>query len=102
MALSKDENKESDFNTALEFIYKNTNNISTWGLISSVAVAHPNPFRIGKSILPLFQDIRFFFWDISRLTGEFNALAPKGDILEIQLERYLSNQLPHRKKRLEV
>ena len=98
---NRDEVSKQALEHGLSTIYEYSTSVSPIAVVASVCMAHKEPISISKYILPLFQVKEFFYWEISRYTGESGALAPMGDSPLIQDERHESNQLPHRKEYLE-
>lgn len=106
--LSKAEAKE-DITYIIDKIYKETNSIALLGVVTSVAIAHPESF--GEKALPLFSDLMFLRYDKARqiqeqsYTSDVRGLLgfpPAYGIEEIfYKERSNSDSLPHRQQDLE-
>ena len=88
----------------LDFIYNylltNSKCIATTSVLASVAMAYPA--RIGSRVLPILGIKPFYSWDSTRMTHDLSSFILR-DFKNslVQPERNESNQLPHRKKRLE-
>lgn len=82
------------------FFLKHSTSVATTAVLTSVAQAYPH--RIKENFFPILTVREFFAWDIQRMVGEHLSLAPMDmHIPFAQKTRYESNQLPHRKNRLE-
>ncbi len=83
------------------YFFRNSVSVATTAVLASVAMAYPE--KIGKACFPILKVKEFYKWDILRLTGDQFPLSPfDQEIPFAQEERYRSNQLPHRKYRLEI
>lgn len=86
--------------TTYTFFLKHSTSVATTAVLASVAQAYPH--RIKENCFPILTVREFFAWDIRRMVGEDLSLAPMDmDISFAQKTRYESNQLLHRKNRLE-
>jgi flagellar biosynthesis regulator FlaF len=96
-AARKTETSKANLKFVFEYIYSNTNNVAPIGVLTSVAIAYPT--EINEAMLPLLNVREHFEWDLSRALQEHSALAPMDQNISFaQEERWISNQLPHRKK----
>ena len=97
-----EDDKIADSN--LDFIYNylltKSKCIATTSVLASVAMAYPA--RIGARILPVLAVKSFYDWDSTRMTHDFTHSTYR-DFKNplVQPERNESNQLPHRRMRLE-
>lgn len=82
-------------NHAVDYLYRNSNSISTTAVIASICQAYPA--LTDNFISPLYSDHKFISFDISRYVNDrqstFNTLKPLHD-----QERLASDTLPHRLK----
>ena len=87
--------------TNLKFMYNylllHSNNVSIAGVLTSVAIAHPE--EVEEAMLPLLGIKEFYDWDLNRALQESSTLALVDNKISIaQKERWDSNQLLHRTK----
>jgi hypothetical protein len=86
--------------SAYSYLLKNSTSVTTTAVLSSIAMAYPK--KIGKTCFPILKVKEFFEWDSDRFAGDLHPLAPfDPDNPYAQEERHRSNNLPHRKYRLE-
>ena len=96
-AKRKSEVSKENLKYIFDYVLKNSNNVAPLGVLTSVAIAHPE--EVEESMLPLLSAREFYEWDISRALREHSAFAPMDNrIAFAQKERWESNQLPHRTK----
>ncbi|HMU44283.1 MAG TPA: ATP-binding protein [Ignavibacteriaceae bacterium] len=83
-----------------EDVLQSSTSVLLTAVLASVAIA--NPFAFGEKIMTLFKYRKFFAWDLNRYTDEFHSSHTAiGNEPYYTRERYLSNQLKHRRNNLE-
>ncbi len=96
-ARSQTDISRTNLNYIFDYLLRNSNNVATAGVLSSVAMAYPE--EVGEAFLPLLTVRDFYSYDMYRAMQESSALAPMDNKISFaQKERWESNQLPHRKK----
>ncbi|PZP48327.1 MAG: hypothetical protein DI598_10070, partial [Pseudopedobacter saltans] len=94
-ARRKSEVSKENLKYIFDYVLKNTNNVATLSVLTSVAIAYPE--EVEEAILPLLSVQEFYDWDLNRALEERSVLAPMDNqITFAQKERRESNQLPHR------
>lgn len=82
---------------AFNYLLKNSNNVTTAGMLSSIAMAYPQ--EVGETMLPLLRVRQFYDWDLQRRLQDNMPLAFYDEAIPFaQKEKIRLNKLPHRTK----
>lgn len=90
------------FQSYLNYILRESNNVATLGVVASVCIAHPT--LAGESAVSILGSAELIRMDVARMMADQSALAVGGyDLFSraFQSERMESRALPHRKLHLE-
>ncbi len=97
LAQSKTAISKQNIQFIFDYLFRNSNNVLTTGVLVSVALAYPEV--VEEQMVPLLSVREFYEWDSARVIQESGAFAPMDNQISFaQEERYKSNKLSHRTK----